>query len=113
MLHFLLRTGALAAFCLAFVGLAGADDLPTYEILLKDHRFTPAEIHVPNGKPFVVVVTNANEAADEFEMLIPALERPLQPGQQGRVKVRPLGPGRFPFFGESDPDNEKGVFVSE
>jgi hypothetical protein len=29
------------------------------------------------------------------------------------VKIKPLGPGRFPFFGESDPDNEQGAFMSE
>ncbi len=109
----LFRVGALAALWLAPAGFARADDLATYEITLKDHHFNPAEIHVPTGKPFFVVVTNASDAADEFEMLIPALERPLQPGQQGKVKIRPLGPGRFPFFGESDPDREQGVFISE
>lgn len=109
----LFRVGAVAALCLAPACLARADDLTTYEITLKDHHFKPAEIHVPTGKPFLVVVTNASDAPDEFEMLIPALEKTLQPGQQGKVKIRPLGPGRFPFFGESDPDNEQGAFISE
>ncbi len=108
-----IRIVALAALILAPAGLAGADDLATYEIVLKDHRFKPSEIHVPNGKPFFVLVTNANDAPDEFEMLIPALEKTLQPGQQGKVKIKPLGPGRFPFFGEADPDNEQGAFISE
>jgi hypothetical protein len=93
--------------------LANADDLVTYEITLQDHHFTPAEIHVPSGKPFIVVITNASDSPDEFEMLLPARERPLDPGQQGKVKIGPLHPGRFPFFGESDPDNEQGAFVSE
>jgi uncharacterized protein (DUF58 family) len=105
--------GAIVLLGLIRAGLANADDLATYEITLKDHQFTPAEIHVPTGKPFIVVITNANDGPDEFEMLLPALERPLQPGQQGKVRVRPLPPGRFPFFGESDPDSETGVFVSE
>lgn len=109
----LVRASLVASFTLGSAGLACADDLTTYQITLKDHRFTPAEIHVPTGKPFLVVVTNSNDAADEFEMLLPAVEKPLQPGQQGKLRIRPLGPGRFPFFGESDPDNEQGVFVSE
>ena len=104
---------AVASLSLATASLASADDLTTYQIVLKDHKFTPSEIHVPTGKPFIVVVTNNNDAADEFEMLLPALEKTLQSGQQGKVRIRPLGPGRFPFFGESDPDNERGVFVSE
>ena len=107
------RSIALAALGLTFVGFARADDIVTYEITLKDHRFTPAEIHVPTGKPFIVLVTNANDGPDEFEMLLPAVERTLTPGQQGKVRIRPLGLGRFPFFGESDPDNEQGAFISE
>ena len=104
---------AVASLGVAMASLATADDLTTYQIVLESHKFTPSEIHVPTGKPFIVVVTNNNDAADEFEMLLPALERTLQAGQQGKMRVRPLGPGRFPFFGESDPDTEQGVFVSE
>jgi hypothetical protein len=104
---------ALAALSVTFVGVARAEDIVTYEITLKNHKFTPAEIHVPTGKPFIVLVTNANDGADEFEMLLPAVERALAPGQQGKVRIRPLGLGRFPFFGESDPDDERGAFISE
>ena len=100
----------LELFC---AGPAGADDLAAYEIMLQNHHFTPDEIHVVAGKPFVVVITNGGDGSDEFEMLFPAVERPLQPGQQGKVRIRPLMPGRFPFFGESDPDNERGAFISE
>jgi hypothetical protein len=106
-------TSALVLLGLASPDIASADDLTTYTVTLQNHRFTPAEIHVPTGKPFIVVITNANDSPDEFEMLFPALERPLEPGQQGKVKVRALAPGRFPFFGESDPDNETGAFISE
>jgi Cupredoxin-like domain len=105
--------GIFPLSALVSVDLCNADDLVTYEITLQDHHFTPSEIHVPSGKPFIVLVTNRNDGSDEFEMLFPALERPLQPGQQGKVRIRPLAPGRFPFFGESDPDNETGAFVAE
>ncbi len=109
----LIRTSAFALLGLVSADLANADDLTTYAITLQNHQFTPAEIHVPTGKPFIVVITNANDGPDEFEMLFPARERPLEPGQQGKVKIGPLNPGRFPFFGESDPDNETGAFISE
>jgi hypothetical protein len=111
--RFISRSIALAALGLTFVGFARAEDIATYEITLKNHRFTPAEIHVPTGKPFIVLVTNANDGADEFEMLLPAVETAIAPGQQGKVRIRPLGLGRFPFFGESDPDDEQGAFISE
>jgi len=109
MLRFLLATAAVCAVAYPVV----ADDPPTYELVLKNHEFFPAEIHVGAGKPFYVLVKNESGAGDEFEMLLPPVERGLPAGGQGRVRIRPLGQGRFPFFGESDPDNEKGVFVSE
>jgi len=90
-----------------------ADDLQTFEIVLKDHAFSPPEIHVPTGKPFIVVVKNASNQADEFEMLIPSVEHAVQGNSEAKFRIRPLGPGRFPFFGEGDPDNEKGAIVSE
>jgi hypothetical protein len=111
--HCLFRAGMAVALGLALAGAARAEDLATYAITLKNHRFTPTEIHVPTGKPFLVLVTNADNAPDEFEMLLPALERVLMPGEQGLMRIRPLGPGRFPFFGESDPDSEQGAIVSE
>ncbi len=113
MSHSAFRIGVVASLASAIAAPAWADDLVTYDILLKDHKFTPSEIHVPTGKPFFVHVTNATDYADEFEMLLPALEKTLQPGQEGKVRIRPLGRGRFPFFGETDPDNEQGAFVSE
>lgn len=114
MTHSLSRTVLAATLGLAAIGAAPPpEDLQTISITLKDHHFTPAEIHVPSGKPFFVVVTNADDAAEEFEMLLPPLERVIQPGEQGKVRIRPLGQGRFPFFGESNPDSAKGAFVSE
>jgi hypothetical protein len=109
----LFGVSAFALLGLASAHLASAEDLATYMITLQNHRFTPAEIHVPTGKPFFVVVTNANGADDEFEMLFPALEKTILPGQQGKVRIRPLAKGRFPFFGDADPDNERGAFISE
>ena len=94
-------------------GSPRAEDLPTYSITLKNHRFTPSEIHVPSGKPFFVLVTNADDTADEFEMNAPAVEKLIPPGAQGKVRIRPLGPGRFKFFGDFHQDTAQGAFVSE
>ena len=112
-MSFTFRLAALASLGLAFVGSAQADDLQSYAITMKDHKITPAEIHVPSGKPFYVVVTNNTGTADEFEMLFPALEQVIQPGDTRKVLVRPLKAGHFPFMGENDPDGERGFFISE
>ena len=110
----LLRAFACAgAFACVVAGSARAEDLATYSLTLKNHRFTPAEVHVPTGKAFFVSVKNLDDAADEFEMHAPAVEKVIPPGQEGRVRIRPLGPGRFPFMGEFHAETAQGVIVSE
>jgi hypothetical protein len=103
----------VVALVLAVGASARAEDLATYPLTLKNHRFTPAEIHVPSGKPFFVVVSNQDDTADEFEMHNPAIEKVIPAGAEGRVRLRPLGPGRFPFFGDFHQDTAQGVIVSE
>lgn len=111
--HFLFGVALAAGLGLATGGAARAEDLATYSITLKNHRFTPAEIHVPTGKPFFLLVTNKDDTADEFEMHNPAIEKVIPPGVEGKVRMRPLGPGRFPFFGDFHQDTAQGVIVSQ
>jgi hypothetical protein len=103
----------ILSFAVAAIGAARAEDLATYSLTLKNHRFAPTEIHVPTGKPFFIVVTNQDDTADEFEMSNPAIEKVIPPGDQGKVRMRPLGPGRFVFFGDFHRDTAQGVIVSE
>ena len=109
----LLCAAAIAALAFATVGAARAEDLATYSLTLKNHRFTPTEIHVPTGKPFFVSVKNLDNAAEEFEMHNPAIEKVIPPGDEGKARIRPLGPGRFPFFGDFHQDTAQGAIVSE
>ncbi len=110
---YLFHAATTAVFAVAVIGAARAEDLTTYSLTLKNHRFAPAEIHVPTGKAFFVSVKNLDDAADEFEMHNPAVEKVIPPGGEGRVRIRPLGPGRFSFFGDFHQDTAQGVIVSE
>jgi hypothetical protein len=102
-----------AAFALfAMQARAVADDLQTYKLELKGHKFTPAELRVPAAKPFWIVVTNNDDEADEFEMGAPTLEKMIQPGAEGRLWIRPLAPGRYTFFDDFHPDAQ-GAIVAE
>ena len=103
--------GLVGAAC-ALAGSAPAEDLKTYTLTLKGRRFQPVELHVPAGKPFLLVVTNDDGATDEFEMNAPPLEKVILPGASGQVRVRPLGAGRFGFFDDFHPET-RGVIVAE
>jgi hypothetical protein len=105
--------GATIGTWLSLVGACRAEDLQTFTVTLKAHRFIPSELHVPAGKPFFLVVSNREDATDEFEMSSPPLEKVIQPGSDGRVRVRPLAPGRFVFFDDFHPETPQGAIVAE
>jgi plastocyanin len=92
---------------------AGADDVLNIPVTIKDHQFTPAEIHVPQGKPVMLTITNADPTAEEFDSSALKVEKVIAGGTHGTVRLRPLGAGRFPFMGEYHSDTAKGVVVSE
>jgi len=102
-----------AAVLLAAAAPGRAEDLPNVAVTIKDHRFTPSEIHVPAGKPFTLTIKNEDPTAEEFDSSALKVEKVIAGGQSGRVRLRPLGPGRYPFMGEFHPDTAQGVVVSE
>jgi hypothetical protein len=85
----------------------------TIDVTLKDHRFTPSEIHVVPGKPTVLRIKNEDNTADEFESSALKVEKLVPAGASATVRLRPLAPGRYPFIGEFHPDTAKGVVISE
>jgi plastocyanin len=101
---------ALAA-CLAFPAVAKAE--PAIDVTIKVHHFTPAEIHVPAGKPVTLNVKNEDETAEEFESHDLKIEKVIGGGTSGTVRLRPLDPGKYSFIGEYHEDTAKGVIVAE
>ena len=101
----------LAGLCAS--GPSGADDPVQINVTLKDHRFEPAEIHVQTGKPTILLVTNEDATAEEFDSSALKVEKVIVGGHYATIRLRPLGPGRYPFMGEYHAETAKGVVVSE
>jgi plastocyanin len=100
-------------FGAGFLASAAAAD-STIEITIKGHKFDPAEIHVPAGKAVVLSVTNQDDTPEEFESHELKFEKIIPGGGgTGTVKLRPLDPGTYPFFGEFHEDTAKGVVIAE
>lgn len=98
--------------CLVSGGAQAAEPL-TIEVTLKDHRFTPSEIHVPTGRRVDLHIQNQDTTADEFDSSALKVEKIVPAGASVVVHLRPLGPGRFPFMGEFHPDTAQGAVISE
>jgi hypothetical protein len=104
------------ACALAFAAAAMAaiaDEPPTIAVTLKGHHFNPAEIHVPQGKPVILKVTNEDSTPEEFDSTALKVEKVIVGGTYGTIHLRPLGPGRYPFMGEYHSDTAQGVVISE
>jgi heme/copper-type cytochrome/quinol oxidase subunit 2 len=83
------------------------------EVTLKDHQFTPSEIHVPAGKPAVLHIKNQDPLAEEFDSPALKVEKVIAGGRDGTVRLRPLDKGRYPFTGEYHAETAKGVVIAE
>ena len=106
--------------CLAIAVATGASLLAPpasagipIDVTIKDHRFTPAEIHVPAGKPATLNVKNEDATAEEFESHELKIEKVIAGGTSGTVRLRPLDPGKYPLIGEYHEDAAKGLLVDE
>jgi hypothetical protein len=82
-------------------------------VTLKDHRFTPATIHVKAGVPNVIALTNNDAAAEEFDSTSLKVEKVVAGHSSGNVRLRPLEPGRYPFMGEYHSETAQGVVIAE
>jgi plastocyanin len=84
-----------------------------FSLTIKDHRFEPAQLEVPAGKDLTLKVTNADATAEEFESNDFDAEKVIAAGQTAVIKIAPLDPGRYEFFGEYHEDSAKGGLVAK
>jgi uncharacterized cupredoxin-like copper-binding protein len=101
----------LVAVTVAGAQLAAAESGTT--VTIKDHKFTPAEIHVRAGKPAVLTIKNEDGSVEEFDSSALKVEKVIAAGGEGSVRLRPLDPGRYPFMGEYHSDTAQGVVIAE
>ncbi|MEI9993443.1 MAG: cupredoxin domain-containing protein [Rhizomicrobium sp.] len=82
-------------------------------VVLKNHRFTPSTIHVKAGEPNVLVLSNNDDTADEFDSTALKVEKVVAGHGTGNIRLRPLAPGKYPFMGEYHSDTAQGVVIAE
>ena len=106
-----LAIAALTLGLLLMLPAARAEDAVTVNILIKDHRFQPAESHAPAGKPIVIILKNLDPAPAEFESNMLRVEKVVTGGGTVTMRIRPLAPGRYRFFDDFHPESEGYLVV--
>jgi plastocyanin len=84
-----------------------------YTLTIKNHQFSPAEIKVPANKRVKLTVVNDDPTPEEFESHEMKVEKIVPGKSKATVRIGPLKPGRYPFFGEFHEDSAKGTVVAE
>jgi hypothetical protein len=82
-------------------------------VSLKDHKFTPTEIHVKANVPNAISLANNDPTAEEFDSTSLKVEKVVAGNSSGTVRLRPLAPGRYPFMGEFHSSTAQGVVIAE
>jgi len=105
---------ALLALSGLFAGQAAlADDPVAVSVVIKDHKFEPAEISVPAGKTIRLTVQNEDATPEEFESHDLNLEKIVTGGSSIVLEFGPLKAGSYDFVGEFNEDSAKGRIVAE
>jgi plastocyanin len=106
---------ALLAFAaLTFTAPAPAQAAdPEQTIVIKNHRFEPAEVKVPAGKRVKLIVHNQDTTPEEFESHSLKREKVIPGGAKATILIGPLKPGRYDFFGEYNEKTAKGVVIAD
>lgn len=92
---------------------ASADEVPTFEIAIKGHKFQPATLVVPAGVKVKLIVKNQDPTPEEFESYELNREKVIAGNSQAIVFIGPLDPGTYPFFGDFNQATAQGKIVAK
>jgi hypothetical protein len=94
-----------------WLALPCAAAVPEYQLVIKDHLFSPSQLQIPANQKVKIVIHNHDDTPEEFESFSLNREKVILPRSKGVVFVGPLPPGEHAFFGEYNPDTAKGVIL--
>jgi plastocyanin len=113
MIRWLAAATMMVAALTTISAAATAADPPEIPLTIENNRFSPEEIKVKAGEPFVLVVTNKDKTPEEFESKDLRIEKVVPAGKTLKIRVRALKSGTYPFVGEYHDTTAKGRIVAE
>jgi hypothetical protein len=82
-------------------------------LVIRNHRFEPAELKVPANQRIKLVVDNQDATPEEFESHALNREKLVPARSKVTIFIGPLKPGRYAFVGEYNEATAKGVVITE
>ena len=84
-----------------------------YTLVVKDHRFQPAELIVPSGKKIKLLIENQDATPEEFDSFALNREKVITGHGSATLYIGPLSAGRYTFMGEFNAATAQGVIVAQ
>jgi hypothetical protein len=84
-----------------------------YELVIKNHQFSPTELKVPKGKKIKLTVINQDDTPEEFESYSLNREKVIAGNAKAIIYIGPLPAGKYKFIGEFHERTAQGVIVAE
>lgn len=88
-------------------------DTPVFQLVIRDHLFYPAELSVPSGIKFKLLIDNQDATPEEFESYELNREKVILGNSKSIIFIGPLTPGSYPFFGEFNITTAQGIIVAK
>ena len=103
----------LIATCIFFIASAalGAEDALYVDIYIKDHKFSPSVIELPQGRKIIITVHNQDLTIEEFESIELKREKIVLGNSETKIILAPLKPGEYKFFGDFHQDTAQGKII--
>lgn len=101
----------LASALFAVSAVAVAAETPQIELIIKDHKFHPAEITIPANTKVKLLVKNQDPTPEEFESHSLNREKVIPGNSQAVIFVGPLPAGEHKFFGEFNEATAQGKLI--
>ncbi len=98
------------AFALSNQGFAADNE---YRIQVKDHKFIPNIIEVPQNTKFKLIIENQDDTAIEFESHDLSKEKIITGKKTGTIIITPLKAGSYNFFDDFHQKEAIGKIIAK
>lgn len=97
--------------CLVLLFSKSTQALPIFEVHIKDHLFSPAELHIPANQKVKITFVNHDNTPEEIDSFDLNREKVVFGNGRASIFVGPLSPGQYHFFGEYHPNSATGTVI--
>ena len=91
----------------------GADEMPMFQIEMKDGAIMPLRVEVPANTAFKLELHNAGTTPVEFESLELRKEKVIAPGVTTSMVFRRVAPGEYKFFDDFHLDAPSALLIAK